>query len=259
MSEGSRPVPGMNVPGAGRSGAAEEPESERIVIRDRRRIDPDTFTVRQPGGDSVASETTETTQSATEGEDPVVVDGTEEAAEVLDPAPESDAGAAPDAPADPAAEELAAANARAEELTNDLKRLQAEYVNYKRRVDRDRDVAREAGIEKVLMDLFSVFDDLRAARQHEELSGGFKLVAEEIEKVAARYGLESYGAKDDPFDPQIHEALMQVPTPGIEEPVCLDVMQVGFRRGDKVLRAARVAVAMPSDEPAGSAAEADEA
>lgn len=144
--------------------------------------------------------------------------------------------------------EIAAAKAEAAERTEDLKRLQAEYVNYKRRVDRDRDLHKEMGIEKVLLDMLPILDSLRAAEEHEELTGGFKLVGEEIVKVTKRYGLEEYGEKDDPFDPQIHEALMQVPTPGVTEPVCLDVMRVGYRRGSKVLRAARVAVAMPADE-----------
>lgn len=144
--------------------------------------------------------------------------------------------------------EIAAAKAEAAERTEDLKRLQAEYVNYKRRVDRDRDLHKEMGIEKVLLDMLPILDSLRAAEEHEELTGGFKLVGEEIVKVTKRYGLEEYGEKDDPFDPQIHEALMQVPTPGTTEPVCLDVMRVGYRRGSKVLRAARVAVAMPGDE-----------
>lgn len=135
------------------------------------------------------------------------------------------------------------------ERTNDLKRLQAEYVNYKRRVDRDRDQARGAGIEAVVVDLLPVLDDLRTARQHEELSGGFKLLAEELEKVATKYGIETYGDKGEPFDPQLHDALMQAPTPGAGEPTLLDVMQVGYRFRGRVLRPARVAVAMPTGEP----------
>ena len=134
------------------------------------------------------------------------------------------------------------------ERTNDLKRLQAEYVNYKRRVDRDRDVARGAGIEAVVVDLLPVLDDLRTARQHEELSGGFKLLAEELEKVATKYGIEVYGEKGEPFDPQLHDALMQAPTPGSGEPTLLDVMQVGYRYRGRVLRPARVAVAMPTGD-----------
>lgn len=135
------------------------------------------------------------------------------------------------------------------ERTNDMKRIQAEYVNYKRRVDRDKHLQRAAGIEAVLVDLLPVLDDLRTARQHEELSGGFKLLAEELEKVTRKYGLEAYGEKGDVFDPQVHEALMQAPQPGVTEPQLLDVMQPGYRHNDRVLRAARVAVAVPADEP----------
>lgn len=143
------------------------------------------------------------------------------------------------------------------ERTSDLQRLQAEYVNYKRRVDRDRDLARGAGIEAVVVDLLPVLDDLRAARQHEELSGGFKLLAEELGKVATKYGIEVYGEKGESFDPQLHDALMQAPVPGAGEPTLLDVMQVGYRLRGRVLRPARVAVAMPSGEPAAEGGDPD--
>ncbi len=274
MTSYRHPGSGAHVSGPGWSGFGPDHESAepRVVIRDRRRIDPNTYTVRDQTnvddqtGDAVG---TDPTEPMNEGEvlDPQSsdavgsvnpqssdavgsVDGSEAAAaadqadaatEAIPENHEADAGIDP---------EIAAAKAEAAERTEDLKRLQAEYVNYKRRVDRDRELQKQAGIEKVLHDLMGVLDDLRAAKQHEELSGGFKLVAEEIEKVAHKHGLEAYGEKDDPFDPQIHEALMQVPTPGVTEPTCLDVMQVGYRRGERVLRAARVAVAMPSEEQA---------
>jgi molecular chaperone GrpE len=118
-------------------------------------------------------------------------------------------------------------------------------VNYKRRVDRDRDVARKSGIESVLKDLMSVLDDVRSAREHGELSGGFKAVADEVERVSARHGLETYGAKGDPFDPHIHEALLHAHAEGIEGPTCVEILQPGYRIGDRVLRPARVAVAEP--------------
>ena len=94
-------------------------------------------------------------------------------------------------------DEMSAAKKALAERTADLQRLQAEYVNYKRRVDRDRDVSRTAGVEGVLKDLLPVLDDLRSARQHEELSAGFKAVADEIERVTGKYGLISYGEKGD--------------------------------------------------------------
>ncbi|HSN11615.1 MAG TPA: nucleotide exchange factor GrpE, partial [Propionibacteriaceae bacterium] len=100
------------------------------------------------------------------------------------------------------------------ELTGDLQRVQAEYVNYKRRVDRDRDVARQRGIESVIADLLPVLDGIDGAKAHDELTGGTKLIADEVAKVAAKYGLEAYGAVGDEFDPTIHEALMHVHVPG---------------------------------------------
>jgi molecular chaperone GrpE len=106
-------------------------------------------------------------------------------------------------------------------------------------------VARKGEIESVLKDLMSVLDDVRSAREHGELSGGFKAVADEVERVAARYGLETYGTKGDPFDPHIHEALLHAHAEGIDGPTCVEILQPGYRFGDRVLRPARVAVAEP--------------
>lgn len=136
-------------------------------------------------------------------------------------------------------EELAA------ERTADLQRLHAEYANYKKRVDRDRALARQGGIEAVVLDLLPVLDSIQGAREHDELTGGFKLVADEIEKVGAKYGLSVYGEVGDPFDPNVHEALMHVPMPGVEVTTVSAVMQKGVRLNDRVLRPARVGVAEP--------------
>lgn len=136
-------------------------------------------------------------------------------------------------------EELAA------ERTTDLQRLHAEYANYKKRVDRDRALARQGGIEAVVLDLLPVLDSIEGAREHDELTGGFKLVADEIEKVGAKYGLSVYGEVGDPFDPNVHEALMHVPMPGVEVTTVSAVMQKGVRLNDRVLRPARVGVAEP--------------
>ena len=136
-------------------------------------------------------------------------------------------------------EELAA------ERTADLQRLHSEYANYKKRVDRDRALARQGGIEAVVLDLLPVLDSIEGAREHDELTGGFKLVADEIEKVGAKYGLSVYGEVGDPFDPNVHEALMHVPMPGVEVTTVSAVMQKGVRLNDRVLRPARVGVAEP--------------
>ncbi len=148
--------------------------------------------------------------------------------------------------ADPTAANLAQLVA---ERTSDLQRLQAEYVNYKRRVDRDRDLARQRGIEAVLGDLLPVLDGIEGARAHDELVGGAKLIADDIAKVAAKYGLEAYGSVGDPFDPHVHDALLHVSVPGYDVESVAQVIQQGYKLKDKVLRPARVAVADPS--PAG--------
>ena len=134
----------------------------------------------------------------------------------------------------------------ADERTADLQRLHAEYANYKKRVDRDRALARQGGIEAVVLDLLPVLDSVEAAREHSELVGGFKLVADELEKICAKYGLETFGEVGEPFDPQLHDALMQLPHSGeVSEPTISAIMQRGVRLNDRVLRPARVGVANP--------------
>ncbi len=134
----------------------------------------------------------------------------------------------------------------AAERTADLQRLQAEYVNYKKRVDRDRHLSRQAGVEAVVMDLMPVLDSISLARTHDDMTGGFKMVADELEKVANKHGLTSFGEVGDAFDPNRHDALMEVP---LDEPVEVDtisqVMQPGYALGDRVVRPARVGVARP--------------
>lgn len=133
------------------------------------------------------------------------------------------------------------------ERTEDLQRLAAEYQNYKRRVDRDRDVAKIKGIESVVADLLPVFDAIDQADNHDELTGGFKLVADELTKAAAKHGLELFGEVGDEFDPVYHEALMQVDQPGFSVTTIAQVIQRGARINDRVLRPARVAVAQPTE------------
>lgn len=133
-----------------------------------------------------------------------------------------------------------------EERTADLQRLGAEYVNYKKRVDRDRDQARAAGVESVLSDFMPVLDAISLARQHDDIAGGFKMVADELEKVTAKHGLVAFGEVGEVFDPNLHDALMEVP---MEEPVEVttvsQVMQQGYQLKGRVIRPARVGVANP--------------
>lgn len=149
--------------------------------------------------------------------------------------------------ATPEADEVTTLTQALGERTADLQRLQAEYVNYKRRVDRDRHVARQAGIDQVVGDLLPVLDAIDAARHHEELEGGFKLVVDALEKVAGKYGLIAFGEVGDEFDPHLHEALMQVPMEGDHaHQIVSSVMQKGIKIGDRVIRPARVGVADPN-------------
>lgn len=145
-------------------------------------------------------------------------------------------------------DELSELKELVKERTEDLQRLQAEYANYKKRVDRDRQVARQSGIEALLRDLMPAFDSIVAAEQMDALEGGFKLTADEFVKVARQYGMHRVGEVGEDFDPLVHEALMQVPVAGEGEPKIHEVMQVGYQVGDQTLRPARVVVAMPTGE-----------
>lgn len=136
------------------------------------------------------------------------------------------------------------------ERTADLQRLQAEYTNYRRRVERDRIAVREQAVASALVELLPVLDDIGRARDHGELNGGFAKVAESLEAAVTKLGLTSYGQKGEPFDPTIHEALMHSYSPDVTEATCIEVLQPGYRIGERVLRPARVAVAEPEDAPA---------
>ncbi|MEV0582950.1 nucleotide exchange factor GrpE [Nonomuraea sp. NPDC050310] len=134
------------------------------------------------------------------------------------------------------------------ERTADLQRVQAEYTNYRRRVERDRVVVKEQAVAGALTELLPVLDDIGRARDHGELTGGFAKVAESLEAAVAKLGLSSFGQKGDPFDPTVHEALMHSYSPDVTEPTCIEVLQPGYRMGERVLRPARVAVAEPETE-----------
>ena len=146
--------------------------------------------------------------------------------------------------------EPAAYAALASERLEDLRRLQAEYVNYKKRVDRDRDVAREQGISHVLESMMPVLDEIHFAREHGDLSDGPSgTIVDKLEAVLARLGIERFGAFGDEFDPNHHEALMRLESDlpeGATTTTVVQVLQPGYRLGDRVVRAARVAVADPS-------------
>ncbi|HVH93768.1 MAG TPA: nucleotide exchange factor GrpE [Nocardioidaceae bacterium] len=189
------------------------------------------------------------------------VDGTPEAQET--PASgtpgEAPSGAAP-APEQPAEDadnpangvgpddlgaELVGARSAVAALTNDLQRLQAEYVNYKRRVDRDRQMVKENATFSVLSAMLPVLDDLDRAREHGELEGGFKAVADSLERIVAAQGLVKFGKPGDEFDPRFHEALMHGHSPDVTTTTCQTIVSAGYQIGDRVVRPARVTVVDP--------------
>jgi molecular chaperone GrpE len=182
-----------------------EPNAQEPVIRDKRRIDPTTGAVRP--------------ESAVAG-------------------PPPPAARAAGAGNDTVAAELA-------ERTADLQRLQAEYVNYRRRVERDREAVRELAVIAVLNELLPVLDDIGRARAHGELVGGFKVVAEALENGLGKLGLTPYGEPGEAFDPKVHEALLHGFSDEVSEPTCVEVLQPGYRVGERILRPARVRVAEP--------------
>ncbi len=132
------------------------------------------------------------------------------------------------------------------ERTLDLQRLQAEYVNYKRRVDRDRDLVRAQGEAAVLGSLLTVLDDIGRAAEHGELEGGFKSVADALQAAVSKHKLEAFGAKGEPFDPSLHEGVFHAGESADVEVTSVDtVIRTGYRVGDRVLRAATVGVVDP--------------
>ena len=132
-----------------------------------------------------------------------------------------------------------------EVLTEDLQRLQADYSNYRKRVDRDRAVAHELAVASVLNELLPIIDDLDRARTHGELEGGFKSVADQIENAVTKIGLVKFGEAGTPFDPQIHEALMHLTSSEVSEVTATEILQKGYKYKERVLRPARVTVTDP--------------
>jgi len=177
-------------------------DPERVVVRDKRRLDPQSGELREPAAE---------------------------------PPPAPEAG------------QPAEQDGQVAELTADLQRLSAEYANYRKRVERDRVAVVEMATAGLLGELLPLLDDVERARTHGDLTGAFKGVGEGLEALVAKLGLERFGAVGEPFDPAVHEALMQAePDPSATVATCAMVLQPGFRlAGGRVLRPARVAVAEP--------------
>lgn len=201
------------IPEGAAAAAPSTPEESGPVIRDNRRVDPATGLPRVPDSEAPAWA---------------------EADQVNDPTAASAAG------------ELAAAQALAEERLADLQRLNAEYVNYRKRVDRDRAVEYGRGVADVVDALIPVLDDIDAARGHGELTGPFAAIAEKLETaLAQRFGVARYGEAGEEFDPAVHEALLHSTSDDVEDPSVSLVLQPGYKVGERIVRAARVAVVGP--------------
>jgi molecular chaperone GrpE len=183
------------------------------VVRDRRRIDPDTGEVRA-----------ETAPDAGFG------------------APEPEAAITPDEVLEATPSQEAELKAQLDERTADLQRLQAEYANYRKRIDRDREVVVNTAKASVATELLSVLDDIDRAAQHGDLTGAFKAVADKLVATLERTGLESFGHEGEAFDPSVHEAVQHDTSPDVAGPTVTAVLRRGYRFGDRVVRAALVAV-----------------
>jgi molecular chaperone GrpE len=196
-------------------------EEPRVVVRDRRRIDPDTGQVRPP-------------EAAPEPA----------AAEV-----------APEVELAPDTSQEAELKAQLDERTADLQRLQAEYANYRKRIDRDREVVVNTAKASVAQELLSVLDDIERAQQHGDLTGAFKAVADKLVATLDRVGLEAFGHDGEPFDPSVHEAVQHDTSPDVAGPTVTAVLRRGYRFGDRILRAALVGVT--DHEPGAAPVEAE--
>jgi len=202
-------------------------ESQKPVIRDNRKVDPQTGQARHPDQEPPAG----AGDAAGSG------DALSQAEDILNSVEV------------PAAESVAqgTVSAEAEELKDDLRRLQAEYVNYRKRVERDRAVAGEMAVIGVLNSLLPVLDDVDAARQHGDLADGpFAAIAAKLENALKTYGLVRIDETGVEFDPTIHEALIQQPGADVEFDTVSQVLRTGYKSGDRVLRAAQVIVAVPA-------------
>ena len=133
-------------------------------------------------------------------------------------------------------------------LTNDLQRLQAEYANYRKRIERDRLVAHEMAIGAVLTELLALLDAVDLAEQHGEVTGGFKAVSDQLNAITSRIGLEKYGSEGEAFDPQIHEALMHETSADVAVATASKILQPGYKYKERILRPARVSVTDPAAE-----------
>ena len=195
--------------------------AEEPVIRDKRRIDPVTGDIREPSGEQPKAK-----DDAAPDDEPEVEELSEADQALLDQA----------------ATDLVA------EMRSDMLRAQAELVNFRQRVERDRQLNRDAVIAEVIRALLPALDDLSRAEAHGDLEGSpLELVAQKLRGGFERFGLKQVGEKGEPFDPNLHEAVVQLPTPDVTVNTIADVIEPGYTLGDRLVRAAKVAVSVPAE------------
>lgn len=202
--------------GAAQSGATPPPGSEedpeRMVVRDKRRVDHPVAAGDGAGGDGLEGAVGESPDLDAVSFDPV----------------------------------LAQLQEQVDERTADVQRIQAEYANYRKRMDRDRVAIAETATGGVVLALLPVLDDLDRAREHGDLAGALKSVADQLESVMAKLGVEVFGAVGDLFDPAVHEAVTHGQSDEVEAPTCTLIMRRGYRLGERLLRPALVGVSDPA-------------
>jgi molecular chaperone GrpE len=203
----------------------QEEEPPKVVVRDRRRIDPETGAARTGAGRAA-------------GITPAARGG----AAAKKKAEQTDAPAAPAVDA----KEVTELRSELEERTKDLQRVTAEYANYRKRVDRDRLAVVEQATGAVLTSLLPILDDIDRARAHGDLTGAFAAVAEQLNNNLTKLGLTAFGESGDVFDPTWHEAVASTPRDDVTETTCAEVLRRGYALGERLLRPAMVAVAEPT-------------
>lgn len=219
----------------GKAYSQEEPEP---VIKDRRRIDPRTGQVRAAGS----------AEGAAGGDGPSAGPGGPGAGRPATPNPGNPNDASQPLKVDLSAAELDLARQEAAERTADLQRVTAEYANYRRRVDRERERAVGAAKATVITELLPLLDDLDRARAHGDLVGSFGAVADKLIDTLRRVGLEKLGAEGDVFDPAMHEAVQFATSPDVTEPTVTSVLRTGYTLSDRLLRATVVGVTGPEHD-----------
>ncbi|WP_184729000.1 nucleotide exchange factor GrpE [Saccharopolyspora phatthalungensis] len=216
-----------------------EGEQEPVVVRDRRRIDPVTGQRRVPASNGEGAQVAESMSGTLDEE--IVKAAEQETAQQASGQPG----------AEEAAGESTGLQQQVDELTADLKRVTAEYANYRKRVERDREAVIAGAKASVAGDLLTVLDDLERAEAHGDLNGAFKAVADKLVATLNSAGLESFGREGDEFDPSVHEAVQHSTSPDVSGPTVTTVLRRGYRFADRVLRPAMVAVTdhEPAAEP----------